>query len=154
MITGLTKIMEPGMPDIDDVRSRIEFTVLNQLKGKQLLSQISGNNLAAVASQYNASLDTLYNVNLLNNFLAGLGSEPSVVGAAFGQEVGDVSAPILGRSGVYLVKTLNKSDAGQATNIAFIKRQMNSSKKNGLRIGLKEALKSFHDIKDNRSTFY
>ena len=86
--------------------------------------------------------------------MAGIGNEPEVVGSAFGQNIGDTSTPILGSSGVYLVKTLNKTEAGETTNIAFIKRQMNANKKSRLRIGLKEALRSFHEIKDNRAVFY
>ena len=35
VVVGLNRIVDAGMPQVDDVRSQIEFTVMNQLKGKK-----------------------------------------------------------------------------------------------------------------------
>lgn len=154
VVVGLSKILEPGMPDSDDVRGDVEFTVLNQLKAEKALGEISGSNLSAIASQYGVVVDTLSDLNMLNNFVAGLGNEPKVVGAAFGQEVNGVSSPILGNSGVFVVQTLNKNEPGAVSNISSIRRTMAGNKKSGLRLLLRESLKDHHEIKDNRSVFY
>lgn len=154
VIAGLERINAPGLPSAADVRDKVEFTILNELKGKKALSQISGTNLGSIASQFNATVDTLRNLSMLNNFVPGLGNEPGVLGAAFGQDNGGVSAPILGNSGVYVVKTLNKTAAGEATDISFIRRTMAGGKKSSIQYGLLEALKGHHKVEDNRSIFY
>ncbi len=154
VVAGLGSILKPGMPSVSEVRNQVEFAVLNKLKGEKALSAITSTDLNAVASQYNSAVDTLRGVNMLNNFVAGLGNEPKVLGAAFGQEAGSTSAPILGNSGVFVVKTLNKQPAGEATNIAYIKKTTADKTKSQAVSGLMEALKQNVEIKDNRSAFY
>ena len=154
VIVGLEKISEPGLPATDELRDQVEFTVLNELKGQKALGTISGTDLSAIASQYSVEVDTFKQLNLLNNFVAGLGNEPKVLGAAFGQEPNEVSDPILGNSGIFIVKTLSKVEAGNVTGIGFIKRTMAGNKKSGVQLSLLNALKDHHKIKDNRSIFY
>lgn len=154
VIAGLEKINAPGMMSVADVRSQVEFAILNELKGKKAVGEISGSDLGAIARQYSATVDTLRSVSMLNNFITGLGNEPGVLGAAFGQDNGSVSSPVLGNSGVFVVKTLNKADAGEITGLSFIKKTMAGGKKSALQFGLLEALKGHHEVKDNRSIFY
>ncbi len=154
VIAGLEKVNAPGMMSVADVRSQVEFAILNELKGKKAVSEISGTDLGAIARQYSATVDTIRSVSMLNNFIPALGNEPGVLGAAFGQENGSVSAPVLGNSGVFVVKTLNKAAAGEITGLSFIKKTMAGGKKSALQFGLLEALKGHHEVKDNRSVFY
>ncbi len=154
VVVGLEKVNAPGMMSAADVRDKVEFAILNEKKGAQAVSQISGSDLRSIAGQYSAVVDTLRNISLLNNFVPGLGNEPAVLGAAYGQENGSVSAPILGSSGVFVVKTLNKSSAGDITGLSSIKKNMAGGKKSALQFGLLEALKDHHEVKDNRSVFY
>ena len=154
VLVGLSEINKPGMPSAASMRSQLEFAVLNQLKGEKALASITGSDLNSIASANNASVDTLRSLNLLNNFVAGLGNEPQVLGAAFGQETGGVSAPILGNSGIFVVKTLGKVDAGNIQNISFIKRTMSGNKKSNVFTSLINGLKKKYDVKDTRSLFY
>jgi len=154
VVVGLEAIKAPGMPDVSEVRGQVEFVVLNELKGQKAVSEISGTDLNAIAAKYNVRIDTMRNLNLLNNFVQGLGNEPKVLGAAFGQDNGAVSSPILGNSGVFVTKTLSKSPAGEVTDIGFIKRTISGTKKSGIQFSLLEALKERHDVKDNRAIFY
>lgn len=154
VIAGLESISPPGMPAAADLRSQTEFAILNELKAEKTASEISGSDLNGIASKYGVLVDTIRNLNLLNNFVQGLGNEPKVLGAASGLASGSVSGPILGNSGVFVVKTISKSDAGAVSNIGSIKRTMASNKKSGIQFSLMEALKSKYDIKDNRAVFY
>ncbi len=154
VIVGLKEINEPGLPLPEMVRSQVEFAVLNNLKAEKALNEISGTDLTSIAGDYGVSVDTLTNLNLLNTFVAGLGNEPKVVGTAFGQGIGDVSQPLKGSSGIFVVQTLNKNIPEQASNISLIKRTMAGTKRSGMRLALREALKEHHEIKDNRAIFY
>ncbi len=149
-VVGLSEIKEPGMPSADEVRSQVEFAVLNKLKGESIMGSLS-TDLSAVASTYDSDIDTLRGINMLNTFVVGIGNEPEVVGAAFGE--GGVQK-ILGNSGVFLVKPLGKQPAGDVTNLAFIKSTVAQGVKGRAATELLNALKDKVDIKDNRSTFY
>ena len=100
------------------------------LKGEKALSDIGSSDLAQVARDYGVSVDTVSGLNLLNSFVAGLGNEPKVIGAAFALENGQTSEPILGNSGVFILKTINKTEAGDAANIAFLRRTITEQSKN------------------------
>lgn len=154
VIAGLSAERAAGMPKADEVRSQVEFAVLNELKGKSILDKVNTSNLNALASQYEMEVDTLKNVSLLNSFVVGLGSEPEVVGAAFGQDVNATSRAILGNSGVFVVKTLGKTPAGDASNVAFIKRTITDRNRANSGQRMIDALRANVKIKDNRSMFY
>lgn len=154
VLVGLSKIKSPGMPKVEDVRSKVEFAVLNKLKGEAIIKTLNTGNLSSVASQYNTKVDTIRNVNLLNTFVGGLGNEPAVIGEAFGQAVGQISKPILGNSGVFVVQTINKQDAGEASSISYLRKTISDRAKSQTQFSLIDALKEKVSIKDNRSTFY
>jgi peptidyl-prolyl cis-trans isomerase D len=154
VVVGLGQIKAPGLPTAAEVRNQVEFTILNNLKAEALAKSISSSDLNSVAGQYNTMVDTVRGVNMLNTFVAGLGNEPEVLGKAFGQEAGTVSAPIVGNSGVFLVKTLNKQAAGEVTNLSYIKKTVADKTKGQTQFLLLESLKDKVKIKDNRSMFY
>ncbi len=155
VLVGLDKIHSPGLPSAESVRNKVEFAILNQLKAEKAVSSITGG-LSAVASQYNSRIDTLRGLSMLNNTIAQYGSEPELLGAAFGQEAGATSQPIIGKSGVYMVQTLTKTPASsdQIAGLSFIKNTIAGGKKNSLQFGLVESLKDHYEVKDNRALFY
>ena len=153
-VVGLSKVLSAGMPSASDLRNQLEFAVLNELKGNKALAGISSTDLNAIASQYNTGIDTLRGINLLNSFVAGLGNEPKVIGRAFGQNIGDVSAPILGNSGVFVLKTISKNEAGAVSGLSSLKNSITFSNKSKAGLDLFEALKKNVKIKDGRAKFY
>ncbi len=154
LIAGLSKIIKSGLPSASDLRNTVEFAVLNKLKAEKARSSISSKDLNSIANQYSVSVDTFTSINLLNTFVAGIGNEPGVIGAAFGKNEGDISAPIVGNSGVFVVKTLTKNQAGSPSNITFLKQTVNNRSRSAVPAGLIESLKSKLKITDNRSKFY
>jgi peptidyl-prolyl cis-trans isomerase D len=154
VIAGLSSIIKPGLPSGKALRNQLEFTVLNELKAEKAKAAINSKDLNSIANQYNVSVDTINSLNLLNTFVAGLGNEPAVIGAAFGLDNGAVSGPIIGNSGVFVVKTLAKTTAGNPSNIAFLKRTVSGRSRISAPTALMESLKSEVKIKDNRSKFY
>ena len=154
VIAGLSGIKKAGIPPVADLRNDLEFTVMNQLKGRKALTNISGSDLGSIASKYSLSVDTIRGVNMLNNFIAGLGNEPGAIGAAFGQEIGSVSAPLLGNSGVFVVKTLSKNESGDITGLSAIKKAISQEKRSSGQFGLMKALRDNVEVEDSRSLFY
>jgi hypothetical protein len=154
VIAALSRIIDPGLPSANDVRSNVEFAVLNRKKGEQVLSSISSSNLSEVASQYNVTVDTFRTLNLLNTFVAGLGNEPEVLGTAFGMDENETSSAILGNSGVFILQTLGKVPSGDISDIGFLKKSLSDRFKTSTPNLLMEALRKGVEIKDNRSVYY
>ncbi|MCB0642094.1 MAG: hypothetical protein KDC44_10660, partial [Phaeodactylibacter sp.] len=155
VIAGLKSIRKPGKPNVNDVRAEIEPLVINEKKAALIKERIgSESNLNTVAQTFGVQVDTASNVSFHNGFIPGLGAEPAVVGAAFKQDLNQTSAPVVGKTGVFVVKPVFKPSTDPSLNIPQIKRQQVSSLQAQVRSRLITAMKKNLDIEDNRSRFY
>lgn len=148
---ALSEITPAGLPSAASARNTVEAIVRNQLKGDLLKSKISGTDLNAIASQFNTSVDTLKNLSFGASVGTKLSNESKVIAAAFSQDENATSSPVVGESGVYLVKTLTKYAAPEPSNIPQLRKTQSQSFKSQVNFRLIEALKKTADIKDSRS---
>ncbi|MEE9374430.1 MAG: peptidylprolyl isomerase [Saprospiraceae bacterium] len=151
---GLGKVLEPGLASAQDVRDIIEATVMNTKKAKAYVSNLSGKSFAAIASDSEIEIDTILNASLNSVFVAGLGNEPKVMGAATQLAIGSTSAPIVGNSGVFVIRKIKDGAAGEPTGLVGLKSSLSSQAKAAKDFKLINALREKSTIKDNRSTFY
>lgn len=154
VIVGLQGIQKAGLPSVASIKSDIEPQVLNRKKAELIKSQIAGKSMADIAAQYETTVDTLTNVSFSQTSIAGLGVEPAVIGTAVALEEGEQSEPIVGNSGVFVVKLTKKPTVASATGIPEIRQQMSSSAKARVPNALIQAMRKNADVKDNRSRFY
>ncbi|MEL7123100.1 MAG: peptidylprolyl isomerase, partial [Bacteroidota bacterium] len=117
VVAALKSTQSAGMPDLDDIRNDIEVQVTNEKKGELLAQRMQGKNLEAVASEFSSSVDTASAISFTQSFVTGLGSEPKVIAVASKMDANQVSEPIVGTTGVYVIKVTSKTDPGAATDI-------------------------------------
>ena len=145
---------EEGPAPLEKVRNRIEFLAKQEKKAEILKKELSnGSDLGTVASNSGLSVENA-NVTFASPAIPNVGLEPKVVGAAMNLTAGQVSQPIQGNNGVFVVSIDKKVDAGtpdlaQVRNSA--QRGVDSRIDNG---AVFNALKEKATIKDNRSKFY
>ena len=151
---GLSKILPPGLAEADDVRGDIETTVLNKKKARAYIGDLSGKSFEEVASTSNIEIDTILNASLNSIFVAGLGNEPKVMGAAAQLASGSTSSPILGNSGVFVIRKIKESAPVEPSGLVSLKSSISSQAKAAKDFKLVNALREKSTIKDNRSTFY
>jgi len=154
VLVGLGSVNPAGVANAEDMRGTLEPIVRNRKKGKQIVSQISGSDLEAVGSKYGSSIETADNVSFTASGITGLGNEPKVLSKAFALGEGQVSEPILGNSGVYVVKTTSKTDGSVPSNVIAQKKQINSSNRGRVSYSLMNALKKIFKPEDNRATYF
>lgn len=155
VVACLASKNKAGAPSLAVARESIEPLVRNLKKAEIIEAKIKGDDLAAIAQQFSAKVDTASNVAFSNPFLPNnAGREPVVVAAGFGLEVGKVSKPIVGENGVYVVKLINKIDAPAPSDIPRMRKEISGTMNSRVKFGLVPALKEITKIKDNRSTFF
>ncbi|MCG8326685.1 MAG: peptidylprolyl isomerase [Chitinophagales bacterium] len=154
VVAALRSKQSSGMPSVANIKDEIEDQVINVKKGEKLKSEISSTDLAALANKYSTKIDTANNVNFSASFVPTLGVEPKVIGEAFNLAEGSTSQPIIGKTGVFVVKVLSKTPASQATNIPQLRRNMATPVRNQVPRNLMEAMKDNANIEDNRFRFY
>ena len=107
--------------------------ILQRQKKAELIKQkIRGSSLQQIAQNQNISVETANSVNRKNPTLAGAGNEPEVVGAAFGLEPGQVSKPIAGNRGVYIVELSAVNKAPQLESYRTFANQQTAQRRQGI----------------------
>jgi len=155
LVIALKRVNPEGLRTVEDIRSTVEPLVLNQLKGAKIIERISGSDLSSIATQFNTKVDTLSAVAFNSSFIPSLGNEPQVLNLVFNGELNVVQGPIMGNSGVFMVKPLIVNISDQASpNFLQQKSTSESQVKNEASYKFLDALRKNADMEDNRSLFF
>lgn len=96
----------------DLVRERKRVEVLKE-RVASMIDQ-HGADLSALAEASGHSVQSAQQISLGDNSLPEAGNEPAVIGAAFGVELNQVSQPIGGDNGVYVIRVEDRQEADLA----------------------------------------
>ncbi|HHM21150.1 MAG TPA: hypothetical protein ENJ20_03910, partial [Bacteroidetes bacterium] len=154
-VAGLHSIRPEGIPPYQIVKEEIEAEVLKVKKAELLKSRLAGmTDLRAIADKYASKVDTARNVSFSNPVIPTIGTqEPEVVAEAFKVELNQVSAPIAGSTGVFVVIPLNKPVPAPA-NADFARQMAQINDRAQVTSKLLPSLRKNADIEDNRARFY
>ena len=158
IVAMLTNITEEGTQSLDDVRFQVEAAVKREKSAETLkeefnksLSSIS--NIDELAKAMNLVPESASLLSFSSNSIPG-GFEPNVVGAFYGTEQGQVSNPVVGNSGVYVVSTEAIKESAAPKDYTALKKQLESQLQPRANTEVYSALKELAEIEDNRSKFY
>ncbi len=154
VVAQVTAVKKEGLMSAEDASSTVTPILIKEKKAQLIKDKITGNNLEQIAQSNNASVQTAGAVNMKNPTLAGGGNEPEVVGAAFGLEPGQVSRPIAGNRGVYVIEVTAVNRAAGLESYRSYAAQQTQLKRQGVETRVFEALKDNAEIEDNRANFY
>jgi len=154
VVATLKSVETPGMMSVSAARPVVEDAVRNQLKAKEYIKSMSVSDLNTFAAQNELEVKTIEAANVKVGFLTGIGQEPEVVATAMGTSVQAVSKPIIGNSGVFVVKPLSKNEPSGAANLSLIRSSQARSVTSQANTRLLEALKKNAKIEDARSKFF
>ena len=105
IIACLVNIKEEGEPPFENVEDAMRAGALKQKKAEMYLDLMTGSTLEEIAEKTGETVGTSNGSNLKNPTISGSGSapEPKVVGAALALAMNEVSAPIEGQNGVWVI---------------------------------------------------
>ncbi|WP_439553614.1 peptidylprolyl isomerase [Flavobacterium macrobrachii] len=153
VIAKLKKVTPKGLMSAEEARPMVENILKNKKKAEKIKAKLNGTSLASLASANKVTVMNALDLTIGNPALPGAGFEPKVVGTAFASKAGQISKPIEGNSGVYVVvtKTVTKAPA-----IKDFKEQVTqlSAQAKGNAGRIMSALRTEADIEDNRADFY
>ncbi len=154
VVPAVRTVIKAGVLSLADVKESFKTKVIAKKKGELLAAKITGQDLNAVASQFGVSVDTFNNVNFNMSYLQGLGNENNVIGRVTSLKEGEVAGPIVGVSGVYMVKVIQRTEASLSTDITSFRGQLTATSRSSVDSRLIEAIKSTAEIEDFRYNFY
>jgi len=115
IIAVLTEAREEGYADLESVRAELTLAVKKEKKAEKLTEMLN-EQLAGVTDLGQFGIENSENVGeatqikFANTYVAGVGLEPYVVGASMYLPLDQVSAPLVGESGVFVIAVTNRTE--------------------------------------------
>ena len=115
VIAVLTNITEEGIAPLEDVRARVELAVSKQKKLDKLVEKVksemtNNSDLSSLASALGTEVKNANGINFNSFSIPGVGLEPSVIGMVTSLPVDQLSKPIEGNNGVFVVMVTSETE--------------------------------------------
>jgi len=149
------KSTEKALMSVAEASATVTQILRKQKKAQMIRQGLSGTTLQELASSQNVTVKTASALTRATPTIAGAGTEPVVVGAAFGVGVNGTTELIDGETGVFKVRVLAEQPAVALENYSSYVNQIKSGLVvNAINTRIFNALKAIADIEDNRGDFY
>ena len=123
-------------------------------KAAKIREAITGTTLQEVGVSQGVQIKNATALTMAAPTIAGAGTEPEVVGAAFGVAAGETTGLIDGNTGVFMVRVLAVNKAEELDNYEGFMEQVKSALLPGVNNTVYQSLKKDADIDDNRATIF
>jgi peptidyl-prolyl cis-trans isomerase D len=158
VVGAVSGIREKGIAPLDQVRPQIELEVKKNKKA-DLISQefdallASVQNIDELASEMGLTAVDANNVNFASVSVPSAGIEPNVIATASIMAPDQLSQPVKGNNGVYVIVVSNIVDPAE-TDLASQKLRMTSLRESQANYEAFEALREAANIQDYRARFF
>ena len=147
-----------GVQSLEEVRAIVSPKVLNEKKAQYILDKFKG---ISVGEDLQVAKDALgegaftsnaNGISFQSPTIPGIGADPYIIGKASKLAVGEISAPLKGANGVYVLKGVNVQEAVELDDESLAtKRDTDASNdKTSILPKFRQALVELANVKDNR----
>ena len=154
IIAQLTRRNPKGLMSVAEASASVTPILRTKKKAERIMASATGTTLQEVATGQNVTVKNATALTQSNPTIAGAGTEPKVVGTAFGKKAGEDTGLIEGVTGVFKVRVLAVNPAPELTSYEAYAKQANDKVSPLVNNGVYTALKNAADIEDNRSTIF
>ncbi len=159
VVATLSGVKEKGTMSVEDAKQQLEMQVRKEKKGEQISAQIAAamalnTTLEALGTKLNQPVKNSSNVSFGNAYSENLGFEPKVVGTVFNLKEKELSKPVAGEQGVYVVQVQTIAKPQPIADYNQFKQQLLQTIQPRLQYGYNDALKKAITIEDYRNTFF
>ncbi|MFM2227258.1 MAG: hypothetical protein RL664_601 [Bacteroidota bacterium] len=107
VVVCLMEVKEKGVPSLRNVYDRVKQEVIKEKKAEKYMAMMTGSSLEEIAGKVSGQVMTFENLSMAMRNIPASGvqeTESAAIGAAFGLPTGNISAPIKGKGGVYVIQ--------------------------------------------------
>ena len=154
LLTGKT---EKGPAPLESVKNQIKRELLKEKKGDIIIDKIKNNmkgvsDINQLADKLNVKVMEAEGVTFADQQVTGAGIEPALVALAVYSKKDELSKPVKGNNGVFLVNVTNETKIPADPQVQ--KQQIQQGINYKIDYGIFSALKNSVEITDNRIRFY
>ncbi len=157
IVAALSKRTEAGVSSFEDAKEDIKPDVIKEKKVEMFKAQMQGKSVEDLATEMNVPVKQAANASEKRPSLPGGSSEPYIVGFALTMKEGDVSPPLKGNSGVYVIQLNKKAEVEPLENYDVYRQELLTNEQNAVKtyqIGVYRALRDFAKVKDERGKVF
>ncbi len=120
IIAVLTEAKEEGYATLEDIRPEVTLAVKKEKKAAKLVEKLNGQ-LAGVTDLTQFGIDNSENVGeatqvkFANAYVSGVGLEPYIVGASMYLPLDQISQPLIGESGVFVISLTSRNEVANVS---------------------------------------
>lgn len=154
IVAVLTEVNDGEYRSLESVRAELMAEATNNAKAEYIKKQLKGiASLEEAAQILEKPVQTAENVSLAAYRFGNAGNEPAVIGATMALENDELSQPIQGRSGVFVVKAGTKTTAEGEFNEEMEKQQLSGRAAYSIPYQAIALIQEKADVVDNRANF-
>ena len=153
-VAQVTGKYQEGPMAPEDASTTVLPILRKERKAAQIILASKGKAMDAFASDNNVSVSTASALTVKSPTIPGAGSEPIVVGTAYGMAQGETSGLLEGNTGVFMIEVTKRTEAPKLDNYSTYANTLKSNAANRVNTAVYNALKEGAEIEDKRATFY
>lgn len=158
VIAVLTSAKEEGTMSFEEVKSRVELSLIKEKKLEYLAGKATDalngkNNLDAVASELGTSVKSAAGINFSSFQIPGVGLEPAVIGTVTSLNPDVISKPVKGNNGVFIVKVTSVNE-NESEDIVEEQQRLAQTMSFRATSSAYEAYRKTIEVTDKRAKFY
>ena len=157
VVAAVQESIPEGYASVKTVAPALKAELIAQKKGDKIASDLAAKNITSLegyAEAMGSKIDSVKFVSFGTRRITGIGVEPKVNAAVALAQVGQLTPPVKGNNGVYVLKVYNKTKDAKVYNEAEQIKTIDSA--NAYRFGFQavQSLVNKAEIVDNRIRFY
>ena len=153
IVAAVAEVNDNEYRSLESVRAELTYEATTNAKAAYIKEQLKGvETLAAAAEKLGQSIQSVERVSLADTRLGNAGMEPTVIGTAIALGENQLSQPIQGNMGVFLVQTGMAINTNEEFNPEVEKAQL-TTRFAYLPYQAMQIMEDKADIEDNRANF-
>lgn len=153
IVAAVAEVNDNEYRSLESVRAELTYEATTNAKAAYIKEQLNGvETLAAAAEKLGQSIQSVERVSLADTRLGNAGMEPTVIGTAIALGENQLSQPIQGNMGVFLVQTGMAMNTNEEFNAEIEKAQL-ATRFAYLPYQAMQIMEDKADIEDNRANF-
>jgi peptidyl-prolyl cis-trans isomerase D len=153
IVAALTEVNDGEYRPLNAVRAELNYEATNNAKAAYILKQLKGaETLEAAAQVMGQKIQNVERVSLADSRFGNAGMEPAVIGKAIAMGENQLSEPIQGKTGVFVIKTGAANNMADELNVEAEKAQL-SSRFAYLPYQAIQLIEEKAEVTDNRANF-
>lgn len=157
VVAHLAEIREEGVAPLEQKKEEVEIGAKKAKKAEKFIEEMTKLNAKTIeeyASKLNVQVNPAEGATFTSYSIPNVGREMNLYGPIFTMKQNELSKPVAGESGVYIVKIEKITEPPATTDYSSAKTQAKNNYSYRADMEAIEAIKKKADIKDNRAKFF